>query len=574
MPSFKDVLTWDGTALRDAGEELVVASKSYEYVYGELDGLKVEGLEGEIAEAEAKARRILADDAMDLWTALDRGGKDLQDAGNSADALAAEALDIQATATNDHFTISDSGEVTDVSPALESDSSLNDAYTWPSSREATKLALKARIGVVLEQAGDVEVFLEGVYNNIAQVSTIAQGPSASVVNHGDRQPPASWSAQDVNDWWTAMTPQQRQHIIDTHPAWIGNLDGIPAEDRHAANMVWLSVMKARIDKQVEDHEPKTIVVHGSLGSRHVVKTVQYQNLLDRQAEIHAFYDQFNSPESDKETYRHTLLVLDDSGEHFRAAVGSGNIDTSDHVMVFTPGMTSTVDATLIGQGSTTWGSGVRDTDNTLDEARRQLAAQGRDDESVAGVTWLGYDAPNWEETLSNDDSSVLRQDEAREGAASLSSFYNGLQATHHGDPHLDSSGHSYGSVVNGLALQQTDVADELEVHGSPGTGSADASDMGLLPDHMAEASAAKDTVAFSGAHGRPPQTSPDFAHMETDAHSNPRYDGNPKNGGPELPGSEGHSQYSRLGEDGTPSTSLYNRASVLIGDGVTIPEEG
>ncbi len=129
MPSFKDVLTWDGTALRDAGEELVVASKSYEFVYGELDGLKVEGLKGEIAEAEAKARRILADDAMDLWTALDRGGKDLQDAGNSADALAAEALDIQATATNDHFTISDSGEVTDVSPALESDSSLNDAYT-------------------------------------------------------------------------------------------------------------------------------------------------------------------------------------------------------------------------------------------------------------------------------------------------------------------------------------------------------------------------------------------------------------------------------------------------------------
>lgn len=129
MPSFKDVLTWDGTALRDAGEELVVASKSYEHVYEQLDGLKVEGLKGEIAEAEAKARRILADDAMDLWTALDRSGKDLQDAGNSADALAAEALDIQATATNDSFTISDSGEVTDVSPALESDSSLNDAYT-------------------------------------------------------------------------------------------------------------------------------------------------------------------------------------------------------------------------------------------------------------------------------------------------------------------------------------------------------------------------------------------------------------------------------------------------------------
>lgn len=149
-----------------------------------------------------------------------------------------------------------------------------------------------------------------------------------------------------------------------------------------------------------------------------------------------------------------------------------------------------------------------------------------------------------------------------------------VRATHHGDPHLDSSGHSYGSVVNGLALQQTDVVDELEVHGSPGPGSADASDMGLLPDHMAEATADEDWIARSGWHGPSPHLSSDFAHMETDAHSNPRYDGSDKNGDPELPGSKEHSQYSRLGEDGTPSTSLYNRASVLIGDGVTIPEEG
>ncbi|RRD22051.1 alpha/beta hydrolase, partial [Actinomyces bowdenii] len=356
-----------------------------------------------------------------------------------------------------------------------------------------------------------------------------------------------------------------QHIIDTHPAWIGNLDGIPAQDRHAANMVWLPIMKAQIDQQVQDYEPKTQTSARGATAVHP----EYKALLDRQAAITSLYDQFNNPDRDEKTYRHTLLVLDNSGDHFRAAVGSGNIDTSDHVMVFTPGMTSTVGSSLTRTGK--WGSGVTDTDNTLDEARRQLAAQDRDDESVAGVTWLGYDAPNQAETLSR--NSVLIQAEAREGAASLSSFYNGLQATHHGDPHLDASGHSYGSVVNGLALQQTDVVDELEVHGSPGTGSADASDMGLLPDHLAEASADEDPVTFPGPHGRPPATSPDFAHMETDAHSNPRYDGNPKNGGPELPGSKGHSQYSRLGEDGTPSTSLYNRASVLIGDGVTIPED-
>lgn len=70
MPTFNDIVTWDGTALRDAGTELIAASRGYEDVYDKLSGLTVDGLEGETAAAEAKARRVLADDAMDLWTAL------------------------------------------------------------------------------------------------------------------------------------------------------------------------------------------------------------------------------------------------------------------------------------------------------------------------------------------------------------------------------------------------------------------------------------------------------------------------------------------------------------------------
>ncbi|WP_185732137.1 hypothetical protein, partial [Actinomyces bowdenii] len=92
-----------------------------------------------------------------------------------ADALAAEALDIQATATNDHFTISDSGEVTDTLPPGDPERETYDEF-GVNARTIARTALELRIEVVLEQAGDVEVFLEGVYNNIAQVSTIAQGP--------------------------------------------------------------------------------------------------------------------------------------------------------------------------------------------------------------------------------------------------------------------------------------------------------------------------------------------------------------------------------------------------------------
>ena len=60
-----------------------------------------------------------------------------------------------------------------------------------------------------------------------------------------------------------MTPEQRQHIIDTRPSWIGT----PAENRHAANMIWLPIMKDQIDQQVQDHEPKTRVIWVDRGSK-------------------------------------------------------------------------------------------------------------------------------------------------------------------------------------------------------------------------------------------------------------------------------------------------------------------
>ena len=63
MTTFDDVLTWSGTSLYDAGDALKAVANKYEDVYEELTGLSTDGLEGKTAEAEAKARRILADDA-------------------------------------------------------------------------------------------------------------------------------------------------------------------------------------------------------------------------------------------------------------------------------------------------------------------------------------------------------------------------------------------------------------------------------------------------------------------------------------------------------------------------------
>lgn len=85
MVTFNDLLSWSGTNLFEAGDALVAASHKYEQVNADLkkDGLG-DGLSGKTFEAEAKARRILADDAEDLWTGLEKAGNDLKDASTTA----------------------------------------------------------------------------------------------------------------------------------------------------------------------------------------------------------------------------------------------------------------------------------------------------------------------------------------------------------------------------------------------------------------------------------------------------------------------------------------------------------
>ena len=96
MVTFNDLLSWDGTDLFEAGDALVATSHKYEQVNTDLkkDGLG-DGLSGNAFEAEAKARRILADDAEDLWTGLSKAGNDLKDSSGTVDSIREAAYDLK-----------------------------------------------------------------------------------------------------------------------------------------------------------------------------------------------------------------------------------------------------------------------------------------------------------------------------------------------------------------------------------------------------------------------------------------------------------------------------------------------
>lgn len=510
MVTFNDLLSWDGTDLFEAGDALVATSHKYEQVNTNLNkpGLG-DGLAGQTAEAEAKARRILADDAEDLWTGLSNAGNNLKDASATVNSIREAAYSLKRRAEEQDLTVSADGQISSTSA--------------PGAGGGYQLEMNH----LMDQAQDAITSIRSTFDEIANLDDTANGPSPEVVNHGERLPNPKWTPSQVNDWWISLTDEQRQNIIEKHPSWIGNLDGIPMNDRHKANMVWLPIMQAEIDKSVEDYEPK----QNPWGDN----TPEYEALLQKQRDIHALSAMFLNDGVPKYADGRSLLVLDNSGERLRAAVGSGNVDDASHVMVFTPGMDSTVEG---GLATTDGKSGkyVNSTERIVNEADRM----GGNQHDVASVTWLGYDAPQgWVQAAS---SSA-----AQEARPSLSSFYDGLQESHHGDPHLTAAGHSYGSLATAYALQDSSAPDDVSIWGSPGTGTMDASDLNMLPDHMFATTTDDDYVAHSGWYGGNPSSglNSDFTALDTGAHRS-------------LGANSGHSHYTD-----SDTTSLHNQAQIL-----------
>lgn len=537
MPTYNDILTWSGTSLFDAGDALNAAAKKYEVAYWDLYDLTTDGLEGQTADAEAKARRILADDAMDLWTGIKHSGNDLIDASTSVDNLKNKAWELRGRIVADDLSVAAGA----VCPAMIN----GDTDTYKKIYD-----YQVEVDHLVEQADDIVQFLQGVYDDIAGLDDTALGPRPEVVNVGVQQPDSSWTTEEVNDWWTSLSEDEQNDIIANNPDWIGNLNGVSLAARSEANKNRLDAMKAEIDRQVKEFEPKTELQW--TGYKFEYKnTSGYEAMLQRQKDIDSLRDTFSYSEDPDKERIHSLLVLDNSGDHLRAAVGTGDIDAADHVLVYTPGMTTTVAGGLV--------TGGKEFGAKVDEVERIMSETGMPDhddknteqveETAAGVTWLGYDAPGWDETLTGSDGTVLSDHEAQSAAPDLAGFYDGIQATHTGDPHLVAAGHSYGSTVTGYASQESDAPDDIVVWGSPGASTVDASDLNTVPDRMYSASATDDFVAGYGRYGGNPTTDPesDFTPLDTRGHYE---DG--------LQASAGHSLYTKAG-----TTSLHNLGNIL-----------
>ncbi|MET8270323.1 MULTISPECIES: alpha/beta hydrolase [unclassified Streptomyces] len=267
--------------------------------------------------------------------------------------------------------------------------------------------------------------------------------------------PHDASPAERKAWWAGLTQEQREEYLAVYPDRIGNLDGIPAVVRDAANRDNLQLLIGKLEGRDDEMAGTQLA-----GLREI----------DRQ-----LHDDRKPPMF--------LLGIGDEGNG-RAIVSYGNPDTARNVSAYVPGLGTSLDDEFAK--------------NDLKRARDTAIGTQRHDSSSAAIVWLGYDAPQTPIDDPLGSFAVAGDERAEKGGAAYNSFMRGLAVTNENEnPHLTAIGHSYGSRTVGAATQQgggIPGVDDIVLVGSPGVGVDRAEDLGVGEDHVFVGAAEHDVV--------------------------------------------------------------------------------
>ena len=281
---------------------------------------------------------------------------------------------------------------------------------------------------------------------------------------GDTGPkiPAGKSPEEVKRWWDSLTQAEKDQLLADQPEKLGNLNGIPVEDRSRAN---IAVMKRDIARVANATE--AIPYH---------EMVRYYNALTVRDGLAAQHGKTGAPTY---LYVYEPEAFDGQG---RAAIAIGNPDDADNTAVVVPGTGNSVESGWLSSDDP---ARVYDQTSKADRTR-----------STAVVVWMGYNAPD-----SLVDPQVAQTGNARQGGALLAADINALEVTNKGDSHVAVIGHSYGSTTVADASAGYGMrADDVVLIGSPGTDMADSAADFNLPEggHVYVGAVSTDPVTHLG----------------------------------------------------------------------------
>lgn len=556
MVSWSEATRWNPAVLQDAVGRINTAYNKLVACSDDLRDINTpEGWHGDAAGAAAAEVDQIIDGLEEYAADIAALRRAAGDSGDAITGVQNGVREAEAIASSNHFTIAPDGGIVD-----------NGVPDVPPEQaqliaeERTRLAeeLKDRVGQVLRQATDIDDDLCAVLERIEagnvidatgndnENTSLAAAGNSGAVNGALSvlAPPMVGADPSTNAaWWAALSEAQRKQLIAQHPDWVGNRDGVKAADRSKANLNLLEQQKHSFTEELERLRRE------DGDSDEIARLEQRVKAIDSITGM--MHDPDGSPNPNRQ-----LMSLDLTGDHPKAAIANGDVDTAQHVAVFTPGMNSTVDGNMPGY--------VNDMQGVRHSAEDMLR-RGGDMSNVATVTWIGY-----EPSTGDDPGSLLglaTGENSALGGDKLAKFDQGINASRPTDPHLTALGHSQGSIVTGISLTHGGTGvDDAVVFGSPGV--ADhfgidntARDLKVPEGHAYNIKADGDHVAQYvpeiWRYGRAPYAMEGMNQLSADAATGPD--------GGQLAASHGHSEYTRTTQEGVDSTSKHNIAAIVAG---------
>jgi len=265
-----------------------------------------------------------------------------------------------------------------------------------------------------------------------------------------------------------LTPAVAEAYAYRFPELVGSLDGAPVELRYLANRVRIAehveTLEARLEALLNEQRdlpaPDPAQPSPETVWERLAREDEIRELRDRLADLRLWMDG-------------QILLFDPAGDG-RIVEVFGDLESARHVAVVVPGAGSDLDRFWQVRG---WARDLA--------GEAQAVAPGA---GIATVAWLGYDPP--------DGVDAVSASAARAGSGDLARFVEALDLG--GTRHVTVIGHSYGSLVAGMAAAGGLDADEVVFVGSPGTGLDDAGDARLRTGGRVWAALARgDPIAYA-----------------------------------------------------------------------------
>ena len=205
-------------------------------------------------------------------------------------------------------------------------------YMVDTAQKRVNTALRRAQELVESLSQKISALDAGTYdNNVHYSATKKVRPSL---------PPPGASAQEVASWWSSLSDDDKQWMIEQHPDVIGNLEGVDYTSRNQVNRIMLPRLKkqaeADLQKFYDDNGP---YIEPALRS-------ERDRLKNRVTALEQIEETLNRENTENPPVPRYLMQLDASGPNILAAVSQNNPDDADHIGVIVPGMTTSVAGSL------------------------------------------------------------------------------------------------------------------------------------------------------------------------------------------------------------------------------------